>query len=408
MPSHVALAGGTSSSSEGGGDVPTLGASGGAHQAGIAPDPGATAGTRKVLRENATWGLVLDFEGSGDGHAAGAVPDPGASAGSSRFLNENGAWLEPPGGSDFGPSGDDHSGGAVPDPGEDAGTTHFLCEDATWAVPAGGASTGYVDAAVSALGAAATAAFAVKSNNLSDLTDAPTARTSLGLAAIAASGSGADLSTGTVPAARLPAFVASGSSHAKGAVPDPPATAGTAKFLREDATWAAPPGGGSAGVQSTSDPATFTGLTGDDPKLIRYDIDYCYTETGNGMPRLRINGDTASHYSTQLIATTFANGGPLTSGLAIDAATQFSLGYENQPSGKVIGHIEITFPQSGNGKRMILFNSHAHETTGGGQNHLVGGGVWSNSANEITSISLYFVNSPPDTVRVALTPVYSA
>jgi len=33
-------------------------------------------------------------------------------------------------------------------------------------------------------------------------------------------------------------FVASGSGHARGAVPDPPSTAGTSKFLREDATWA--------------------------------------------------------------------------------------------------------------------------------------------------------------------------
>jgi len=33
-------------------------------------------------------------------------------------------------------------------------------------------------------------------------------------------------------------FVASGSSHARGTVPDPGSTAGTTKFLREDATWA--------------------------------------------------------------------------------------------------------------------------------------------------------------------------
>lgn len=36
-------------------------------------------------------------------------------------------------------------------------------------------------------------------------------------------------------------FVGSGASHAKGAVPDPGASSGTAKFLREDATWAVPP-----------------------------------------------------------------------------------------------------------------------------------------------------------------------
>lgn len=39
-------------------------------------------------------------------------------------------------------------------------------------------------------------------------------------------------------------FHGSGSSHSVGAVPDPGASAGTTKFLREDATWAVPPGTG--------------------------------------------------------------------------------------------------------------------------------------------------------------------
>lgn len=37
---------------------------------------------------------------------------------------------------------------------------------------------------------------------------------------------------------------ASGANHAPGTVPDPGATAGTTNFLREDATWAVPSGGG--------------------------------------------------------------------------------------------------------------------------------------------------------------------
>jgi hypothetical protein len=40
--------------------------------------------------------------------------------------------------------------------------------------------------------------------------------------------------------AAVPVMVASGASHASGAVPDPSATAGTTRFLREDATWVAP------------------------------------------------------------------------------------------------------------------------------------------------------------------------
>ena len=45
-------------------------------------------------------------------------------------------------------------------------------------------------------------------------------------------------------------FVASGASHIGGAVPDPGSTAGTTHFLREDATWAVPAGGGSPGGTS--------------------------------------------------------------------------------------------------------------------------------------------------------------
>jgi hypothetical protein len=42
----------------------------------------------------------------------------------------------------------------------------------------------------------------------------------------------------------LPVMVGSGASHAAGIVPDPGATAGTTRFLREDGTWVAPAGGG--------------------------------------------------------------------------------------------------------------------------------------------------------------------
>lgn len=42
----------------------------------------------------------------------------------------------------------------------------------------------------------------------------------------------------------LDVFGASGSNHSTGLVPDPGATAGTSKYLREDGTWAEPAGGG--------------------------------------------------------------------------------------------------------------------------------------------------------------------
>ena len=54
--------------------------------------------------------------------------------------------------------------------------------------------------------------------------------------------------TDTVALTNLSDFVASGVSHARGIVPDPGAVAGTTKFLREDATWQIPAGGGGGGA----------------------------------------------------------------------------------------------------------------------------------------------------------------
>src|SRR6266702_7546403 len=60
--------------------------------------------------------------------------------------------------------------------------------------------------------------------------------------------SAANITSGTIAAAHLPVFGASGSTHASGIVPDPGATAGVARFLREDGTWSTPSGGGSSGI----------------------------------------------------------------------------------------------------------------------------------------------------------------
>ena len=54
------------------------------------------------------------------------------------------------------------------------------------------------------------------------------------------SGSAAAPSFRQLVGADIPVFGASGSSHSQGGVPDPGATAGTTRYLREDGTWAVP------------------------------------------------------------------------------------------------------------------------------------------------------------------------
>jgi hypothetical protein len=51
---------------------------------------------------------------------------------------------------------------------------------------------------------------------------------------------GTNVASGTVPVARLPIMIASGSSHAAGLVPDPGATSGTTRALYEDGTFKIP------------------------------------------------------------------------------------------------------------------------------------------------------------------------
>ena len=66
------------------------------------------------------------------------------------------------------------------------------------------------------------------------------------------------ISSGTVNAVRLPIFGASGPAHAPGVVPDPGASAGAARYLREDGSWTVPSGSGAGGGGATGT-ASITG-----------------------------------------------------------------------------------------------------------------------------------------------------
>ena len=78
--------------------------------------------------------------------------------------------------------------------------------------------------------------------------------------------SGASINSGTIAAAYLPLFGASGSTHAPGIVPDPGATAGSTRFLREDGTWVAP-SGGSGSVTSVTGTAPILSSGGAAPAI---------------------------------------------------------------------------------------------------------------------------------------------
>lgn len=82
---------------------------------------------------------------------------------------------------------------------------------------------------------------------------------------------GAGAWTSLPASATYTTFVGSGASHAGGLVPDPGATAGTTRFLREDATFAVPPAGASTSSPNewTAQQIFDTGASGGSPAVFR-------------------------------------------------------------------------------------------------------------------------------------------
>lgn len=84
---------------------------------------------------------------------------------------------------------------------------------------------------------------------------------------------------------------ASGANHAPGVVPDPGATAGTTHFLREDATWAVPAGGGGGvssldGITGAVTLVAGSGVTITDNSPSAGDITIAATGGGSGVSSL--------------------------------------------------------------------------------------------------------------------------
>jgi trimeric autotransporter adhesin len=107
---------------------------------------------------------------------------------------------------------------------------------------------------------------------------------------------------GELSAAQLPVFNASGIGHAQGAVPDPGATAGTTRYLREDGTWSAVSSAGSAGPGQIA-----TNL------LVRYAL-----TDGTGAPK-----DSSGNGNNATVPGGSANPVWTSQGISCDGASQY-------------------------------------------------------------------------------------
>uniref|UniRef100_A0A6M3IR43 Putative tail protein n=1 Tax=viral metagenome TaxID=1070528 RepID=A0A6M3IR43_9ZZZZ len=148
--------------------------------------------------------------------------------------------------------------------------------------------------------------------------DAATVRATIGAGTLTAVTATAPVASsgGNTPVISIADFVASGATHARGAVPDPGAAAGTTKFLREDATFAVPPGVDEVTAQAVG----FTITKGTTPKTLTVALDASVSGTNTG-DQTNITGNAAT-------VTTNANlTGPITSaGNATAVAAQTGTG----------------------------------------------------------------------------------
>jgi trimeric autotransporter adhesin len=182
---------------------------------------------------------------------------------------------------------------------------------------------------------------------------------------------------GAVSAAQLPLFGISGSGHSPGAVPDPGATAGTTRYLREDGTWAVPgaSGGQSVGIGSGGT-APIPGAT----------ADYNFLDgSGTVLTDISGNGNNGT-LGTGALAPTWTQ-----QGLSFTAQNQVALpstlnGMETFVFGVYLQPISTVIP--GNGFPMLLGSS----LPGSGLNLLydyaTDGGVLAQNTY-ITSPSIY-------------------
>jgi hypothetical protein len=166
--------------------------------------------------------------------------------------------------------------------------------------------------------------------------------------------SGSAITSGTVSAARLPLFGPSGTSHAAGIVPDPGATAGATRYLREDGTWDVPAGGGGGGGGSPTG-AAGGDLAGSYPNPTVAAVH----ATAGTLDGVAIGGTTpAAVTATALVATGTAVFGGVQSSQTMNGEA-FLTG--NVPSGNLPGMVLYNAGGgSGSSVSLDFYNTSAH------------------------------------------------
>jgi hypothetical protein len=248
--SGLVFATGTGLRAAAGADLPVFGASGGGHSAGAVPDPGSSAGTANYLREDGTWHapsgsgtvtLVSVATANGvSGTVANDTSTPSITLTLSAITPTSVAASGTVTGSNL--SGTNTGDATISLTGDvtGSGTSTFATAigagKVTNSMLAGSIpASKLVGTDVATLGTVVTGTWhATAVGPAYGGTGADLSGTGGTGQYLKQSSTGANVTVGAIAAADLPAFVASGSSHAKGAVPDPGATAGTIRFLRED------------------------------------------------------------------------------------------------------------------------------------------------------------------------------
>ncbi|WP_158942067.1 SGNH/GDSL hydrolase family protein [Granulicella sp. S190] len=137
---------------------------------------------------------------------------------------------------------------------------------------------------------------------------------------------------GSVAAAQLPLFGASGAGHARGAVPDPGTTAGTTRYLREDGSWSVPAGAGAA--------STGAGVSGGAAAIAGATADYNFLEGSGTIVTDHSGSGNNGTLGAGALAPNWTSGGLTFSGqeqvalpAALNSSETFVMGVYLQPIG---------------------------------------------------------------------------